>query len=194
MEGIGSRVFACLIIVAVHLLLWRMLAQVPPLPKKSRSDALTVIWVDPSRAITVAPPLKEVGTPRPGTRRMPPTHSKQALLPTTVVETPTPPPNATEIMAQARDWVIANQPIVIPPDDPLTPRRRTLPGSQRKWLPTPPPRSTREGIDRGRRMMGEVEYLEVFCPKLRLRISELEKKGDSLELQQELRRLHAYCQ
>lgn len=42
-------------------------------------------------------------------------------------------------------------------------------------------------------MMGETEYLAVFCPKLRSRVSELEKKGDSPELQQALRRLHAYC-
>ncbi len=194
MEGMGSRALACLIVIAVHLLLWRMLAQIPPLPKKSDSDALTVIWIDPPRAKTAAPPLKKVGTSRPGIRRMFPTHPKWASSPADAIETPSRPPNTAEIMAQAHDWVMANEPIVIPPDDPLAPRRPTLPGSQRKWLPTPPPRPTREGIDRGRRMVGEAEYLAVFCPKLRLRVSELEKKGNSPELQQELHRLHAYCQ
>ncbi|WP_242108286.1 hypothetical protein [Luteimonas aquatica] len=178
--------------VLVHLLLWRMLVLAPPPPH--RAPATAVVWIDPPAAPT---PLAR--PPGPSQRRAPaashrprPARTRAPRPATATVDAPPPSSGAADILAQAHRWVRANEPIVIAPADPMRSHIPRLPG-KKGWLPAPPPPPTLEGIDRGRRMMGEAGYLQDFCARTRMSIAALEPQGDSPELQRQRRRWQAYC-
>ena len=192
-----DRVFACLVVLGTHLLLWWMLMRATTIfvSVDEGSDALQVSWIEPPAPMPVIPLATAMPAPpqRTGVGK-PDVAAARAIDPDRDAASPQAQPSMSAVfIEQGRRLLDAQDDGDDFTRDPFASRNARLPGKQADTFRMRDPISPQAVLRRIGKVFGGAGYTTDPCPQIRENIAGLAPGGDSELLQEELRRQRAYC-